>query len=182
MLLHSRLTRILGWGVLVAATCVLAVSRSVATPATGVADETLMTTFDDDMRDVVYRWSPDDPRSGAERRKALFDFVYQTYESSAWIPQSLFDRNLVTQAVIGSVDTIVRDQVGLVLWRDNALVPAFGMAPNREVGRPLRWTVNCLVCLRRRHQAVRRQVPRRRAEAPDERPVAPVHVPRSGRP
>ena len=85
------------------------------------------------MRDVVYRvGSPADPRSERERRAALFDFVYQTYDSSAWIPQSLFDGNLVTQAVVGDVDTIVRDKVGLVLWRDNPRVPAFGMAPNAD--------------------------------------------------
>src|SRR4029453_18000819 len=41
------------------------------------------------------------------------------------------------------------------LWRDNAMVPAYGMAPNAvQRGQPhaetppasLRWTVNCLVC------------------------------------
>ena len=83
---------------------------------------------------------------GAERRRALFDFVYQTYDSSAWIPQSIFDGNLVTQAVVGDVDTIVRDKVGLVLWRDNPRVLAFGMAPSRAADKPLMWTVNCLVC------------------------------------
>ena len=77
--------------------------------------------------------------------------MYQTYQASAWIPQSLFDSNLVTQAVVGDVDTIVGEKVGLVLWRDNPLVPAFGMAPDtqRRVGGPERrskWTVNCLVC------------------------------------
>ena len=50
-------------------------------------------------------------------RAALFDFIYQTYDSSAWIPQSLFDSNLMTQAVVGDVDTIVGKKVGLVLWR-----------------------------------------------------------------
>ena len=94
----------------------------------------------------------DDPRPDLVRRQALFDFMYQTYEASAWIPQSLFDRNLVTQVVVGSVETIVREKVGLVLWRDNPLVPAFGMAPkganSPSAGRweRLRWTVNCLVC------------------------------------
>jgi processive rubber oxygenase RoxA-like protein len=141
----KRTTRILG-GVLVVATCVLAIALSAPTPATSVSDDTLMATFDADIRNLVYRWSPSDPRSGAERRRALFDFTYQTYDSSAWIPQSLFDNNLVTQAVVGSVDTIVRDKVGLVLWRENELVPAFGMAPSRAPGQPLRWTVNCLVC------------------------------------
>ena len=49
--------------------------------------------------------------------------MYQTYDSSAWIPQSLFDGNLVTQAVIGDVDTIVGKKVGLVLWREQASRP-----------------------------------------------------------
>lgn len=108
--------------------------------------EALKASFESDLRHVVYRWSPDDPRSDAERRAALFGFVYQTYDSSAWIPQSLFDGNLATQAIVGDVDSIVRDKVGLVLWRDNARVPAFGMAPNAVPGEPLKWTVNCLTC------------------------------------
>src|SRR5687767_2742601 len=119
-------------GFAIAAVGAFLIARSAALPATSVTDETLLATFDADMRHVVYRWSPDDPRPEGERRRALFDFIYQTYDSSAWIPQSLFDANVVTQAVIGSVDTIVRDKVGLVLWRDNQLVPAFGMAPNRS--------------------------------------------------
>ena len=64
----------------------------------------------------------------------LFDFIYQTYDSSAWIPQSLFDGNLVTQAVVGDVDTIVGEKVGLVLWREQSVVPAYGMAPEPPVG------------------------------------------------
>ena len=72
--------------------------------------------------------------------------MYETYDASAWIPQSLFDTNAVTHAVVGDVDTIVGDKVGLVLWRDNPRVPAFGMAPNADADAPLRWTVNCLVC------------------------------------
>ena len=73
----------------------------------------------------------------------------------------------MTQAVVGDVDSIVRDKVGLVLWPGNRLVPAFGMAPSRAVNEPLKWTVNCLVChtaeidgvayFWRRHEAVRRQ-------------------------
>jgi len=107
--------------------------------------------FADDMRHVTYAWDDRDPRSDAQRRQALFDFVYETFDASAWIPQSLFDSNVVTQAVVGDVDTIVGDKVGLALWRDNPLVPAFGMAPNlteteADPGAPLRWTVNCLVC------------------------------------
>jgi processive rubber oxygenase RoxA-like protein len=122
------------------------VSRAGGRPDRRVTRDALAATFDADMRRVVYRWSPDDPRPEPERRAALHDFVYQTYDSSAWIPQSLFDTNLVVQAIAGDVDTIVRDKVGLVPWRDNPLVPAFGMAPAVGSAEPLKWTVNCLVC------------------------------------
>jgi len=126
--------------------CLHLLSRPAAAPLTGLPDESLAATFDDDMRNVVYRWSETDPRSERDRKRALFDFIYQTYDSSAWIPQSLFDQNLITQTVVGDVDAIVRDTVGLVLWRDNPRVVAFGMAPSRPVDQPLRWTVNCMVC------------------------------------
>jgi mono/diheme cytochrome c family protein len=134
-------------GVLLIATGVFAFSRTVP-PRSGFAmsRELLMASFDADMRNVVYRWAPDDGRPEAEQRAALFSFTYQTYDSSAWIPQSLFDGNLATQAIVGDVDTIVRDKVGLVLWRDNHRVPAFGMAPNAAPGQPLKWTVNCVTC------------------------------------
>jgi hypothetical protein len=120
--------------------------RPTPTPAAGFSDDTLAASFAADMRGVVYRWSDDDARPEAERRRALFEFVYQTYDSSAWIPQSIFDGNLVRQTIVGDVDTIVRDKVGLVLWRDNPRVIAFGMAPSRAADKPLMWTVNCLVC------------------------------------
>ena len=120
--------------------------RTTPTPAAGLPDATLSASFAADMRSVVYRWSADDPRPEAERQRALFEFVYQTYDSSAWIPQSVFNGNLVRQTIVGDVDTIVRDRVGLVLWRDNPRVVAFGMAPSRAADKPLMWTVNCLVC------------------------------------
>lgn len=118
------------------------------TPASALPDtrDALVSTFDSDIRNLVYRWDPDDPRPQHERHAALFSFVHQTYETSAWIPQSLFDGNLVTQVVVGDVDTIVRDRVGLVLWPENRLIPAYGMAPSLAPGAPLSWTVNCLVC------------------------------------
>ena len=94
--------------------------------------EALASGFDSGIRNLVDRVGRERHPPEAERRKALFDFMYQTYQASAWIPQSLFDSNLVTQAVVGDVDTIVGEKVGLVLWRDNPLVPAFGMAPNVE--------------------------------------------------
>ena len=110
--------------------------------------EALRSGFDAGIRNLVIEWDPGDTRPEAERRAALFAFMYETYDASAWIPQSLFDTNVVTQAVVGDVDSIVRDKVGLVLWRDNPQVKAFGMAPNADAaGRgPLKWTVNCLVC------------------------------------
>ena len=131
---------------LVAAACVAVFSGSTAMPAAGLPDVTLAAAFPSDMRNVVYRWSADDLRPESERQRALFEFVYQTYDSSAWIPQTLFDGNIIRQTIVGDVDTIVRDKVGLVLWRDNPRVVAFGMAPSRAADRPLMWTVNCLVC------------------------------------
>lgn len=103
-------------------------------------------TFDSDIRNLVYRWDRKDPRSPEERHAALFAFVHQTYDTSAWIPQSVFDGNLVTQAIVGHVDTIISDKVGLVPWRENKIIPAYGMAPSLKAGAPLSWTVNCLVC------------------------------------
>ena len=75
--------------------------------------------FDADLRYVAIAWSPDDARPEAVRRKALFEFVYQTYDASAWIPQSLFDGNiamqviavLLTAAVIGAVFLAKREDV-----------------------------------------------------------------------
>jgi hypothetical protein len=125
---------------------VLLVWRGTAASARHTTRDALRSTFESDTRNLVYRWADADPRSGSERRAALFDFIYQTYDSSAWIPQSLFDSNLVTQAVIGNVDTIVGEKVGLVLWREQSMVPAYGMAPGHRADLPLRWTVNCLVC------------------------------------
>ncbi|PYR54541.1 MAG: hypothetical protein DMF91_26525, partial [Acidobacteria bacterium] len=109
-------------------------TRALASP---MSRASLASTFDSDIRHVAYAWDPSDPRSEADRRQALFDFMYETYQASAWIPQSLFDGNLVTQAVVGDVNMIVGEKAGLVLWRDNARVPAFGMAPNVDSNEPL---------------------------------------------
>ena len=100
------------------AAAVVLVSRGTRASVRYVSRDALRATFESDTRNLVYRWDPADPRPDAERRAALFDFMYQTYDSSAWIPQSLFDGNLVTQAVVGDVDTIVGEKVGLVLWRE----------------------------------------------------------------
>jgi len=135
---------LIGWSV-AAALAFWSLRPRAAAPPTRDA---LARTFDAGIRNLVIEWDPDDPRPARERRAALFDFVYETYNASAWVPQSLFDTNIVTQAVVGDVNTIVRDRVGLVLWRDNPRVTAFGMAPNADAapGEPLKWTVNCLVC------------------------------------
>jgi RoxA-like, cytochrome c-like len=123
------------------------VSRWAAPASAGrLSSDVLAATFESDIRNLVYRWDTNDPRPSAERHAALFDFVHQSYGTTAWVPQSLFDNNLVTQVVAGDIDTIVRDKVGLVRWPENRLVPAYGMAPNLSDGGTLKWTVNCLVC------------------------------------
>ena len=132
--------------VLTLAVAAVLVSRGTQVSARYVARDALRSTFESDTRSLVYRWDPSDARPEPERKAALFDFMYQTYDSSAWIPQSVFDGNLMTQAVIGDVDTIVGTKVGLVLWREQSVVPAYGMAPGPRSDQPLRWTVNCLVC------------------------------------
>jgi hypothetical protein len=144
------MTRITGLMLAAAALLIVTALRPRAT-VQPISREALDAGFDSGIRNLVVEWDRRDPRPESERRKALFDFMYQTYQSSAWIPQSLFDTNLITQAVVGDVDTIVGEKVGLVLWRDNSLVPAFGMAPDVDSPpalerRRLRWTVNCLVC------------------------------------
>ena len=109
------------------------VASGARAPATGLATrEALAESFASDIRSLVYEWDPADPRPAEERQRLLFEFIYQTYQSSAWIPQALFDGNAITQAVAGDVDTIVRDRIGLVLWKENALVPVYGMAPSHD--------------------------------------------------
>lgn len=124
---------------------ILTASRSDTSPAV-VRYDALRARFDHDLARVVIEWDPNDTRSVAARQDALFDFVYSTYDSSAWIPQSLFDLNLALQIVSGDIPTIVGDRVGLTLWRDNPDVVAFGMAPHADPTQPVKWTVNCLVC------------------------------------
>jgi mono/diheme cytochrome c family protein len=101
-------------------------------------------SFRSDVRNLVIEWNPNDRRPQQERNAALFAFMHQTYDTSAWIPHALFEGNLARQAIAGDLATIVRDKVGLVLWPENPVVPAYGMAPNATG--PLQWTVNCLVC------------------------------------
>ena len=96
--------------------------------ATAMSEEALFATFESAIRNLTINWDPTDPRPVDERLKAFSTFMYQTYDASAWIPQSLLDSNVITQAVAGDVETIIRERVGLVLWPDNPHVPAFGTA------------------------------------------------------
>ena len=133
--------------VLIAMFALAFVNRLARRPmAPAVSKAELEARFRSDIRNLVYRWNEDDPRSEDERERSLFEFVYQTYDSSAWIPQSVFDMNVLTQAIVGDVATIMRDKVGLALWKENATVPAYGMAPSVSVDQPLSWTVNCTIC------------------------------------
>jgi len=111
-----------------------------------MSEEALAAGFEDALEKLAIEWDPADPRPESERMRALQTFMYETFDASAWIPQSLFDSNVITQAVVGDPETIIRDKVGLALWTENPLVPAYGMAANAGSGEPLLWTVNCLVC------------------------------------
>jgi mono/diheme cytochrome c family protein len=132
--------------VLVLAAGLLVVILREGPPPPGVTREHLRATFEADTAALVYAWDPDDPRPEPQRREALFEFLYQGYDSSAWVPQSSFDQNWLTQAVAGDADTIVGERIGLVRWRANGAVMAYGMAPNPDAGKPLSWAVNCLAC------------------------------------
>ena len=114
-------------------------------PASGtqVSKEAQLTA---DISNLVYAWDPADPRPEHERRRSLLEFIYQSYDSSAWIPQSLLHGNWMTRAVLGDNYTIARGRIGLVPWPENKVVVAYGMAPNRAGGQPLGWSVNCLAC------------------------------------
>jgi hypothetical protein len=115
-------------------------------PAQIASREALLATFDSDIADTVCQWDAEDPRPKPERQEALRDFVYQSYHSSAWVPQSTFDGNAIVQLVTGDADAIVGEQIGLVRWRRNRIARAYGVAPNPEAARPLSWTVNCVAC------------------------------------
>ena len=122
-------------------------AKRPATTTTGThGREALFKTFDGDIASMVYEWDAADPRSQTDRRQALFKFMYEGYNSSAWVPQSVFDANRILQLVVGDADTIVRDRIGLVLWPQNQTAKAYGMAPNPAPGRPLSWTLNCVAC------------------------------------
>ena len=145
--MKRRMTRWIVAGTLASGATVAWMSRDWRSAAAApLSRDELAASFNSDIRNLVVRWDPDDPRPVGAQRAALFTFVHETYRTSAWIPQSVFEWNRLTQAVAGDVNTIIRDKVGLVLWPENKAVPAYGMAPSLDPDKPLRWTVNCLVC------------------------------------
>jgi hypothetical protein len=88
----SRTPRIHFTGLALAVTAgLLATSLWTRASVAPLTRETLAASFDVGIRNLVIEWDVNDPRPAAERRKALFDFMYQTFQASAWIPQSLFD-------------------------------------------------------------------------------------------
>jgi hypothetical protein len=107
--------------------------------------ETLWISFRTDIREMVYRWDPQDSRSEQERRRALFDFMYEGFDSAAWVPQSLFERKELL-APLGDADAIVTRTVGLIGWPQNRAARIYGMAPQLTPGRPHAWTANCVTC------------------------------------
>lgn len=115
-------------------------------PNSAAARQALLDNFPHDVARVVYRWDSRDTRSEPERLLALARFMYEGYDSSAWIPQTFIDARRILPASLGTVDAIIRDRVGLVLWPQNRTAPVFGMAPNPARDRALSWTLNCLAC------------------------------------
>jgi hypothetical protein len=87
--------------------------RAVATPAPVVTRESLWKSFPADIREMVYRWDPSDSRNEKERQRALFDFIYEGFDSAAWIPESLFKRK-ERLAPFGDADAIITQTIGLV--------------------------------------------------------------------
>ena len=163
-------------------TC-LALSIGIVTrrhaAAEPLASEALVSTFDAGIRNMVIRWDSRDTRSVAVRRQALFEFMYETYEASAWIPQSLFDANLVTQAVAGDMDTIVRDTDRPRTMARQSAGPGVRHGAQRRIGRAAAMDRQLSRLphrgdrrrglLRRRHQDLRRCLARGGAEAADHR-------------
>ena len=146
MFSHRRPGPLFFPGVLILAIGTLVVSLMWPVSPKYMPRETLRSSFDADMSRVVCAWDPLDPRPETQRRDALFDFVYEGYQSSVWVPQAVLEGNWLTRMFLGSSHTIASSRVGLVPWTDNEAVAAFGMAPNPAPDQPLGWSINCLVC------------------------------------
>lgn len=93
-------------------------------------------------------WNADDPRTEAERLKALFEFMTETYAGvdAFGISQSALKGNLITRSLWGDLNQIIGRQIGLVLWPENEKAPAYGMSPSQTSDQSLVYTSNCLMC------------------------------------
>ena len=120
-------------------------SLAAVTPAPVLTRESLWQSFPSDIRAMVYRWDPSDPRSETERQRALFNFMYEGFDSAAWIPESLFKRK-ERLAGFGDVEAIITQTIGLVGWPEHRAPRTYGMAPDLAPGHPLAWTANCVTC------------------------------------
>ena len=71
--------------------------------------------------------------------------MYEGFQSAAWVPQSLFNRQELL-APFGDPGSIISQTIGLVAWPHNRVARVYGMAPELAPGRPLAWTANCVTC------------------------------------
>ncbi len=116
------------------------------TSARPMTREGLAAAFESDIRNLVYRWNPEDDRPPTNgMRRYLRSSIKPTIR-----PPGFLNRCSTTtssrRSSPGTSRRIVRDDVGLVLWPENKIIPAYGMAPMCGQTTPLSWTVNCLVC------------------------------------
>ncbi len=67
-------------------------ARSQPAPPRAVTQyDELRESFARDTRNLKIAWADDDPRPERLRQDLLFEFVYQGYEGSVWVPQALFE-------------------------------------------------------------------------------------------
>jgi hypothetical protein len=137
MFRHRELGPLLLPAILISLCGILVISLLRPVSPRPVLREYLRSSFDADMRKVVLAWDPTDCRPESQRKQALFDFVYEGYSSSAWVPQASLEGNWLTRVALGDGRVIASDRVGLVPWSENPVAPAYGMAPNPAPGQPL---------------------------------------------
>ena len=146
MIRHQRLGPLLFPALVLLSCGIVVVPLLLPVSPRTVSRASLRASFDADMHNVVLAWDPKDRRPATQRRQALFDFVYEGYRSSAWVPQASLEGNWLSRAVLGDGHAIASDRVGLVPWPENQLVAAYGMAPNPAPDQPPGWSINCLAC------------------------------------
>ena len=146
MFSHRRLGPLFFPVALILVTGILVISLMWPVSPRYMSRESLRLSFDADMSKVVYAWDPLDPRPEKQRKEALFDFVYEGYQSSVWVPQASLEGNWLTRVFLGDSQAIASSRVGLVPWTENEVVAAYGMVPNPTPGQPVGWSINCLVC------------------------------------